>query len=75
MDRFAGSGAEATALSERMMDAWLSFARTGHPGFAGIPNWPPYEVEERSTMVFGRTIHLERAPMDDERALWEKARP
>jgi para-nitrobenzyl esterase len=73
MDRFAGSGPETAALSERMMDAWLSFARTSHPGHAGIPNWPSYDVEERSTMVFGRAIHLERAPMDDERALWESS--
>ena len=28
---FAGSGPEAAALSERVMDAWLAFARSGDP--------------------------------------------
>ncbi len=70
MDRFAGSGPEATALSERMMDAWLGFARRGIPSHPGIPDWSAYGEAARSTMVFGPDIHLERAPMEDERALW-----
>ncbi|KAJ3163125.1 hypothetical protein HDU86_002294 [Geranomyces michiganensis] len=34
------------ALSERMMDAWIRFARTGDPG------WPAYEAGRRLTKVW-----------------------
>jgi para-nitrobenzyl esterase len=71
MDRFAGSGPAAEALSEQMMDAWLAFARTGSPAHPGLPDWPRYDEADRSTMVFGAHTHLEEAPMDEERALWE----
>lgn len=72
MDRFAGSGPEAVALSEQMMDAWIGFARSGNPSHAGIPAWPTYDEATRSTMVFGRATHLEDAPMEAERALWDE---
>ena len=73
MDRFAGSGPAATALSEQMMDAWLAFARGGDPAHAGLPDWPAYEESARSTMVFGAETRLEHAPMDAERAFWDEA--
>jgi para-nitrobenzyl esterase len=41
-----GPGAEPEALARQMSDAWLAFARTG------CPNWPPYTLEERATMLF-----------------------
>jgi para-nitrobenzyl esterase len=65
IDRFAGTGPEAKALSEQMMDAWLTFARTGEAP------WPPYESGRRATMIFGRKSSVEDAPMDDERRLWQ----
>ncbi len=73
MDRFAGSGEDASALSQVMMDAWLAFARTGRPGHAALPTWPPYDSGRRATMVLGPTIEVVEGPMDQERALWEAA--
>ncbi|HUC37519.1 MAG TPA: carboxylesterase/lipase family protein [Acidimicrobiales bacterium] len=67
LDRFVGAGPDAQALSAQMMDAWLSFAKTGDPG------WAPYDAERRSTMVFGPSSALQDAPMDEERALWDGA--
>jgi para-nitrobenzyl esterase len=64
-DAFAGKGPEVEALSARMMDAWLGFARSGDPGF------PAYEPERRATMVFGREGGLEHDPQADERRVWE----
>jgi len=72
MDRFAGSGPEAVALSEQMMEAWIGFARSGSPSHPGIPPWPTYEEVTRSTMVFGPTTRVEDAPMEAERALWDE---
>jgi para-nitrobenzyl esterase len=70
-DRFAGTGPDIERLSENMMDAWLAFARTGDPGHPGIGAWDDYERERRQTMIFGRESHLESAPFDAERILWD----
>jgi para-nitrobenzyl esterase len=68
MDRFAGKGPEAEALSGRMMDAWIAFARDGEPGHAELPAWPGYETAQRATLVFDRACELAHAPLDAERA-------
>ena len=36
----AGSDPAEVALSERIGDAWVAFARTGDPNGAGRPHWP-----------------------------------
>ena len=69
-DRFAGKGPEVEQLSATMMDAWLSFARTGDPSTPRL-TWQPYELEHRTTMVFDLCTSLEDAPLDDERAVWD----
>ncbi|MBB5211991.1 carboxylesterase/lipase family protein [Microbulbifer hydrolyticus] len=35
-------GAADRALSEAMLDYWVSFARSGVPGGQGLPEWRPY---------------------------------
>jgi para-nitrobenzyl esterase len=69
--RFCGKGPEAEQLSEHMMDAWLAFAKNGEPGHPGIGEWPAYDTTARSTMIFGRKSGVERAPFEEERALWD----
>ncbi len=71
MDKFAGKGPEAEALSARMMDAWIAFARSGEPGHAALPAWPGYDTAERATLVFDRQCELANAPLDAERAAWD----
>ena len=66
---FAGRGAHLPRLSERMMDAWLAFTRTGDPG------WPAYESEQRPTMVFDLDSALMHAPYEEERAAWDDLTP
>lgn len=60
-----GAGAEARRLSERMMDAWLAFARDGDPG------WPAWDDAKRATMVLGRESALAWDPDGAERRIWE----
>lgn len=64
-----GEGPEARRLSERMMDAWLAFARDGDPG------WPAWDDARRATMVFGRESALAWDPDGLERRVWDPARP
>jgi len=70
MDRFAGRGPEAEALSLQMMDAWLAFARTGDPSHDGLVDWQPYEPRRRETLVFDRHSRLESDPHPAERRVW-----
>lgn len=72
MDRFAGRGPDADALSRHMMDAWVAFARSGKPSHAGIDTWEPYDVTQRPTLVFDRESRLERDPHADERRVWDE---
>jgi len=70
MAEFAGSGPDADTLSEAMMDAWTAFSRTGDPNCEAVPDWAPYDLERRPTLVFDRETRIEHAPLDDERSVW-----
>jgi para-nitrobenzyl esterase len=51
-EEFTGGSPEAIALADRVSQAWINFARTGNPNHAGLPEWPAFTDEKRSTMVF-----------------------
>ncbi len=75
-DQFAGRGEAQRLLSERMMDSWLAFTRTGDPSVRGSNQaWPVYDTERRPTMVFDKQSGLELAPYEDERAAWDALTP
>jgi len=44
------------ALSEKMMDYWVNFAKTGDPNGAGLPVWPVYDRQNESYQEFGEEI-------------------
>ena len=67
MRRFAGSGAEAEALAQHMMEDWTTFARTGAPA---AKDWHAYARPGRQTMLFGKSSNVIAAPYEEERALW-----
>jgi para-nitrobenzyl esterase len=67
-----GLAASAARLSRRMQHAWINFARSGEPGHESLPAWEHYDAGTRTTMVFGRDCYLADAPLEPERALWER---
>jgi len=67
----AGRTPAAHALSERMQEAWLNFARTGLPWSAGLPHWGPYAPPRRLTMELDEHPRIMEAPQEAERALWD----
>jgi para-nitrobenzyl esterase len=69
--RFVGAGPEADRLSQKMMDAWLAFARNGDPNHKDLNGWEPYNTKDRTTMVFNRESGFQKAPFEEERAVWE----
>jgi len=71
MDNFAGQGPEAELLSQKIMDAWIAFARTGNPNHKGLPEWQPYDIEKRATMALGKDCKVVNAAYDKEREAWD----
>jgi para-nitrobenzyl esterase len=62
---------EAEALSRRMQQVWVEFARTGRPAGDDVPAWTPYTQEERATMCIDRAWSVERDPFGRERRAWD----
>ncbi len=63
-------------LSEDMVDAVTSFARTGQPAVPGLPAWPPEAPESRPAMVFSVPSRLVEDPLpwlSDFSALFEES--
>ena len=69
--RMAGRTPAAYALSEKMQDAWLAFARAGSPRTESLPEWEPYRPPRRATMLLSERPSLVDAPQEPERAVWE----
>jgi len=65
-----GTGADAQKTADQMSDAFIAFARTGNPNHAGLPQWRPYELNTRSTMVFNAQSQLVDDPRSAERKLF-----
>ena len=69
-ERFCGSGPDADALSQKMQDAWIAFARTGTPACERLGEWTPYG-DQRNVMVLNKDCRLETAPYEEERCIWD----
>jgi len=67
---FSDTSEEAKKFSEKIMDSWIAFARTGNPSHSGIPEWPIYNMEKRSTMLLGKEIKIVDDPYGKERMAW-----
>ena len=63
-------GDEMRALSRRMHEAWVAFARTGRPAADGLPEWPRYTAERRATMLFDFQPTVVEDPGAAEREVW-----
>ena len=68
---FSDTSEEAKKHSEKIMDAWIAFARTGNPSHSGIPEWPKYNTKKRSTMMLGKEIKAVDDPYGTERIAWD----
>jgi para-nitrobenzyl esterase len=62
-------------LATAMHGAWAQFIRTGDPNGGGLPHWPRYDAERRSTLLIDRDSHVADDPGGAARALWPAVWP
>jgi para-nitrobenzyl esterase len=67
-----GTGKDAHEMSAMMSDAFISFARTGKPGSETLPDWKPFTLENRETMLFDRPPKLANDPRGEERKIFAR---
>ncbi|HSD69884.1 MAG TPA: carboxylesterase/lipase family protein, partial [Woeseiaceae bacterium] len=67
-----GTGSEASAVSAMMSDAFIAMARDGKPRSAKLPDWNPYTLAGRETMIMAMPPRMENDPRGAERRLFER---
>lgn len=72
-ENFTGSSPERQLLADQMHLAWINFARNGNPNSENLPEWPKYNLNDRSTMIFNLESAVENDPNRQERMIWEQA--
>ncbi|MBA3027989.1 MAG: carboxylesterase/lipase family protein [Desulfobacteraceae bacterium] len=68
---FTGKGNDRHELAASMSQSWINFARSGDPNVQGLPHWPPYDTENRTTMIFDTPCRVENDPRKEERQVWK----
>jgi para-nitrobenzyl esterase len=68
-EAMVGTGDEPQRLADQMASAWIAFARTGTPNTNALPQWPPFTMIDRATMVFDRTSRVQKDFRGQERLL------
>jgi len=66
-----GDNPDTMDLSNKIQDAWTTFANSGVPSSNNLPKWDPYTVEEGATMILDKECKVVLAPFDEEVHLWE----
>lgn len=62
----AGTGTSTRAVSDAMMNAFVTFAGSGKA------NWPTYRLPERATMIFDASSHVENDPRREQREIFAR---
>lgn len=68
----AGTGENSEAVSAMMSDAFISFASTGVPSSDLLPDWTPFTLPDRPTMLFDVSPRIENDPRGAEREIFER---
>lgn len=67
VSELCGSGPEQNALQDRVMGAWVAFARHGNPSHKGLPRWTPYSAKGRETMILDNECRVVSDPGKQDR--------
>lgn len=66
-----GDSPDRQKIADLMHAAWIVFAHHGNPNTQPLPNWPAYDLENRSTMIFNTETRIEHDPASEKRMKWE----
>ncbi|WP_019636448.1 carboxylesterase/lipase family protein [Paenibacillus fonticola] len=69
---FVGDAPGLSDLAANMSQAWINFASSGNPNHDGLPAWPPYNLEERPTMVFDKQCNIVNDPRREGRRVLDQ---
>ena len=72
LDIMGLSSPDSIKAAHNMSEMWSTFARSGHPGAKGQPEWPVYNTEQRATMEINAQCSVVDDPYGIERQMWEK---
>jgi para-nitrobenzyl esterase len=70
--RFTGGGERPAALAAKLSAAWIAFASSGKPSAEGLPEWPPYTAERRTTLVIDDNPKLVDDPTRERRQAMQR---
>ena len=62
-----GEGKDRQPLADQMSAAWVAFAATGKPDTKRLPQWTPFNLKDRPTMVFNNECRMVNDPYKEER--------
>jgi para-nitrobenzyl esterase len=68
----SGNSEKEKEMAKIMSETFLAFARSGNPNNAIIPQWKPYSMENRETMIFDIPARMENDPRGGERKLYSR---
>ena len=66
----SGSNPDRFIASHIMAELWTTFARTGKPAAASVPEWPAYGLEDRPTLRIDTTCEVIHNRFSDELGMW-----
>lgn len=66
----SGNKAERFDVSREMAEMWATFARTGKPGAKNAPEWPAYNLSDRSTMRIDTRCEVINNRFNEELGMW-----
>lgn len=70
-----GPSAGSRAMADRIASAWASFAATGDPNNARLPDWPAYDGEKRATLILDQNTRVASDPRGAFREFWQSMPP
>jgi para-nitrobenzyl esterase len=68
----SGSNPDRFIASHKMAELWATFARTGRPAAADVPEWPAYTLAERATMRIDTECEVILDRFGKELATWRE---
>ncbi len=71
-ESLTGTDANAQKVSAQLRDVFIAFAHRGNPNHRGLPEWKPYHLPARETLVVNVQSKMVNDPRGQERELFNK---